>query len=191
MWNYKKEVLTENMIHRYQIDQDGELITYVQFLDLLTSHSIFRSFYNGILADSEFQAYFWENKAMEEHNQNKPYEFVLVNSPYLNSLEADSNDFSEYFNTEEMVVTFPNLGKNALLVVPTPNGKASNYTHLASFVRNASKEQIDDFWKLAAVSYQKEIRYGKKWLSTCGAGVSWLHLRIDDKPKYYRFKDYC
>ncbi len=23
------------------------------------------------------------------------------------------------------------------------------------------------------------------WLSTAGAGVSWLHVRLDDRPKYY------
>jgi hypothetical protein len=23
------------------------------------------------------------------------------------------------------------------------------------------------------------------WLSTAGAGVAWLHVRLDDRPKYY------
>jgi len=26
--------------------------------------------------------------------------------------------------------------------------------------------------------------------STAGAGVSWLHVRLDDRPKYYGFKPY-
>jgi hypothetical protein len=25
------------------------------------------------------------------------------------------------------------------------------------------------------------------WLSTAGAGVPWLHLRLDDRPRYYGF----
>ncbi len=28
------------------------------------------------------------------------------------------------------------------------------------------------------------------WLSTAGAGVSWLHVRLDDKPKYYGHAPY-
>jgi hypothetical protein len=35
-------------------------------------------------------------------------------------------------------------------------------------------------------------RVGSKvvWLSTAGAGVSWLHVRLDDRPKYYQFEPY-
>jgi hypothetical protein len=28
------------------------------------------------------------------------------------------------------------------------------------------------------------------WLSTAGAGVAWLHVRLDDRPKYYGFDEY-
>ena len=28
------------------------------------------------------------------------------------------------------------------------------------------------------------------WLSTAGAGVPWLHVRLDDRPKYYGFGPY-
>jgi hypothetical protein len=27
-------------------------------------------------------------------------------------------------------------------------------------------------------------------LSTAGAGVSWLHVRLDDHPKYYSYEPY-
>ena len=35
-------------------------------------------------------------------------------------------------------------------------------------------------------------RLGTKpvWLSTAGAGVSWLHVRLDDRPKYYGYAPY-
>jgi hypothetical protein len=35
-------------------------------------------------------------------------------------------------------------------------------------------------------------RLGAKpvWLSTAGGGVSWLHVRLDDQPKYYGFEPY-
>jgi hypothetical protein len=28
------------------------------------------------------------------------------------------------------------------------------------------------------------------WLSTAGAGVPWLHVRLDDRPKYCCFRPY-
>ncbi len=28
------------------------------------------------------------------------------------------------------------------------------------------------------------------WLSTAGAGVSWLHVRLDTRPKYYHHGPY-
>jgi len=28
------------------------------------------------------------------------------------------------------------------------------------------------------------------WLSTAGAGVPWLHVRLDDRPKYYHYGPY-
>lgn len=35
-------------------------------------------------------------------------------------------------------------------------------------------------------------RLGAKpvWLSTAGAGVPWLHVRLDDHPKYYGYALY-
>lgn len=32
--------------------------------------------------------------------------------------------------------------------------------------------------------------YSPFWLSTAGMGVSWLHVRLDERPKYYRFQEY-
>jgi hypothetical protein len=28
------------------------------------------------------------------------------------------------------------------------------------------------------------------WLSTAGGAVSWLHVRLDDRPKYYHYAMY-
>ena len=28
------------------------------------------------------------------------------------------------------------------------------------------------------------------WLSTAGGGVDWLHVRLDDRPKYYRHREW-
>ena len=88
------------------------------------------------------------------------------------------------------MISFPNLGGDAQLVVPTPLNDPSHYAHLASFVRNAPADQVRNFWKTTAIVYEQEIGEKTVWLSTAGLGVSWLHVRIDSRPKYYRFQDY-
>jgi len=37
---------------------------------------------------------------------------------------------------------------------------------------------------------QKRINAKRVWLSTAGMGVSWLHVRLDDRPKYYGHRPY-
>ena len=37
---------------------------------------------------------------------------------------------------------------------------------------------------------QRRLSAKPVWLSTAGAGVSWLHVRLDDRPKYYGYAPY-
>ena len=87
-------------------------------------------------------------------------------------------------------MSFANLGRDAFLVVPCPTGRLSAYGHLAAFLRGAQEEQKHALWAL--VGKLMEQRGGSKsvWLSTAGAGVSWLHVRLDDRPKYYGYGPY-
>jgi hypothetical protein len=71
------------------------------------------------------------------------------------------------------------------MVVPCPIGPVNAYGHLASFVRNAPEQQIHDLWQAVADAMARRIATKPVWLSTAGAGVSWLHVRLDDRPKYY------
>ena len=99
------------------------------------------------------------------------------------------------------MVTFPNLGKDALLVSPCFSKKWEKdaYTHLANFVRFGPEDQVSYFWKTVGQSVIGEVnnlgnynksKRGSVWLSTNGMGVSWLHCRLDSSPKYYQFDDY-
>lgn len=120
---------------------------------------------------------------------DEAFEFVLVNSSTLPGLTAEKHFFEKYFSGES-VVSFPNLGGDAQLIVPTDKSADNNYTHLATFVRNAAPEQVDKFWQVVAEIYRKSISETPKWLSTSGLGVYWLHVRIDTRPKYYQYLKY-
>src|SRR5262249_52125723 len=122
---------------------------------------------------------------------DRPFEFVLLNSPGL-ARNPDIEAFAEHFSeaTQGGVVEFPNLGKDALMVVPCPSGPHSAYGHLGAFVRQAPEAQRHALWELVGAAMQHRLSTKPVWLSTAGAGVSWLHVRLDDRPKYYGYAPY-
>jgi hypothetical protein len=88
------------------------------------------------------------------------------------------------------VVEFPNLGRDAIMVVPCPIGAASKYGHLAAFIRQAPESQKHALWEVVGEAMERRLGKSPVWLSTAGAGVSWLHVRLDDRPKYYGYGPY-
>ncbi len=121
---------------------------------------------------------------------SRPFEFVLLDSPGL-ARRPDAEAFAEHFRAGEAgVVTFANLGGDAILVVPCPVAEPSAYGHLAAFVRGAPEPQQHALWRSVDEAMARRIGTKPVWLSTAGAGVSWLHVRLDDRPKYYGYGPY-
>jgi hypothetical protein len=145
----------------------------------------------GLLADSPFTAFRWETPPITIATANRPFEFVLLDSPGL-ARNPDADAFAEHFCgvAQGGVVEFPNLGKDAIMVVPCPNGPLSAYGHLGAFVRQAPEPQRHALWELVGTVMQRRLGTKPVWLSTAGAGVSWLHVRLDDRPKYYGHAPY-
>lgn len=144
MWNYFEVASTENNI-RFSINEDGSSISHSRFLELLTNSEAFRNFYNKILAGIDFEAYLWENKPITNKNTDETYECSLVNSTFLTGISPDHHTFGQYFDKNKNVVTFSNLGGDALLIVPCPQNRKSHYTHIGKFVRNSDGKQQHDF----------------------------------------------
>jgi hypothetical protein len=121
---------------------------------------------------------------------SRPFEFVLPDSPGL-AQHPDPQAFAEHFAAaDKEVVAFPNLGKDAILVVPCPIIEPSAYGHLAAFARLAPESQRHALWRQVGEAMERRVGGKPVWLSTAGAGVSWLHVRLDDRPKYYGFGPY-
>jgi len=189
MWEITKENINANQV-KIKILQNGKPMTFAGWIEGLKSSLEFVEFFVGILNDCPFEAFFWEVKPITQANLSNGFEFVLVSSQSLVNISANDSAFKRYFNEGNKVVSFPNLGGDAQLVVPTQNSDIANYAHLASFIRNAPKDQLAAFWNKVAIEYEKLIGQSYKWLSTAGLGIYWLHVRIDSSPKYYRFNDY-
>ena len=176
---------------RVVIDNDSGPLRYGEVLRLWQEDANFRSLFIDLLADSPFSAFRWETPPITTATANRPFEFVLLDSPGLGQ-NPDAAPFSEHFSggSHGDVVEFPNLGKDAIMVVPCPTGLLKAYGHIGAFVRQAPEPQKHGLWKLVGAAMQRRLSSKPVWLSTAGAGVSWLHVRLDDKPKYYGYEPY-
>jgi hypothetical protein len=150
--------------------------------------SAFRSLWNDLLAGAPFSAFRWETPPVTGGTLARPFEFVLLDSPGL-ARRPDPAAFAEQFGSasDAQVVQFPNLGGDAILVAPCPLAAPSAYGHLGAFVREAPDAQRHALWQAVGAAMAQRMGAKPVWLSTAGAGVPWLHVRLDDRPKYYGF----
>ena len=190
MWKYHAEKIGDTNVTRYTITKEEKAASFQEVIDGWRSSSEFRNFFTGLLRNSLYEGFFWEVKPVTTANLQKEFEFVLVNSSLLPGIQADQSAFAEHFKTDQLVVSFSNLVGDARLIVPTEMSDATNYNHLAAFVRTAPSHQVEKFWQVVGEEYARAINDTPKWLSTAGLGVYWLHVRIDSRPKYYRYSEY-
>ena len=190
MWTKKIIAKTTTAI-RFRILQDKQLLSF-QEIFLLWSNSIeFRTFYIELLATSPFPAFYWEHPGLRTSLLTQPYEFVVLISNSLEKRALNKTAFADFFHTEELVVDFDNLGKNARLVVPTPLGEIADNKHLGKFIRtNKSAQQQLLFQKIGQLMLKRVDAKQTVWLNTAGNGVIWLHIRLDSRPKYYKTQAY-
>jgi hypothetical protein len=134
-------------------------------------------------------AFCWELPALTPAALDRPFECAFVDSPALARVVADPEPFREHFS-DAPVAAFESLGRDAFLLAPSPRADDAVYAHLATFVRGAPASQVDALF--AAVGLAVRARLGPRplWLSTAGLGVSWLHVRLDTRPKYFRTERY-
>jgi hypothetical protein len=128
----------------------------------------------------------WTTASIDHH-----FECVLLDSPGL-SRTPNVVAFSDYFTSHGVddVAVFPNLGNDAILIVPCPVAMDSAYGHIAAFLRNAPEKQRDALWKSVGQTMTSRLSTQPVWLNTAGAGVAWLHVRLDSRPKYYGYITY-
>jgi hypothetical protein len=185
MWSTRSEQLAHGRV--ISVDLKNRPITFSDVLRRWQDDPVFRAFFIALLADAPFSAFRWETPPITTASAVRPFEFVLLDSPDLAS-HPDPDAFAEHFGDpagSNAVVSFPNLNNDAILVVPCPLGPLSAYGHIAAFVREAPDAQKHPLWRLIGELMQRRLGTRPVWLSTAGAGVPWLHVRLDQKPKYY------
>jgi Family of unknown function (DUF6940) len=192
MWEAQTENLPDRAGQKIKLANNGRIPSYADVIELWRHDDQFRTFFNSLLINAPFEAYRWETPAVTASNLNRKFEFVLLDCPGLLTT-PDPHAFESYFASDgarDHIVTFANLGKDATLVVPLPMQPDSSYAHLAAFMRTAPQEQTHALWRTVGDAMQRRISQKPVWLSTAGMGVSWLHVRLDDRPKYYGHAPY-
>ena len=191
MWTSRSTLLADGRVLWVTIDRESCPVSYAEVLNLWRDDATFRSMFIASLADAPFSAFRWETPPITASTADRPFEFVLLDSPGL-ARTPDPGAFSEHFGraAKRGVVEFSNLGNDAIMVVPCPNALPSAYGHLAEFVRQAPELQRHALWQLVGAAMKRRLGTKPVWLSTAGGGVSWLHVRLDDRPKYYGYEPY-
>jgi hypothetical protein len=161
------------------------------FFEALVSDRSLGSALTEVLRESRYSAFAWETPALSPATADREATFAIIDSPALARVDPDPSPFASQLANCDRVATFANLGGDAVLVVPSPRF-APTATHLAGFVRGAPDDVIDDLWSAVgrAVASRRAAKSDPVWVSTAGLGVYWLHVRLDDRPKYYRHRPF-
>jgi hypothetical protein len=192
-WTSTHERLpTDRVIHRTVADASGPLSSGA-VLRLLADSTDFRAWFTSMLLQDAPDAFRWETPALSLETLSRPFECVLIDDPRLQRT-PEPQAFATYFqgrHAETYARSVPNLGRTSELIVPRGIASPATYVHLASFLRGAPASQIDALWRCAGETTLRSLSDRPLWLSTAGAGVAWLHVRVDRVPKYYWHRPYA
>ncbi len=193
MWQVLQDTVKTGVFERYRFaQQDGCVLSYAQVLANWASSPAFAEYFSARLAACPFEAFLWETPPVSSDNLQRPFECVLVDSPQLARVKPDITAFAEHFEAVggASTVTFDNLGGDARLIAPVPPQVPATCTHLAGFLRQAPVSAIIHLWQAVAAAVRETPSGRLLWISSCGLGVYWLHIRLDRFPKYYRYAPY-
>src|SRR5687767_2026235 len=126
---YKNRINNNKIRYRF-MKSDNSNLTYAEFLNLLTSrdNDFLRMFRNELnkasaeLIEPNIASYLWECVPVSSATINKPFEFVMINSPELKKKKQNFSSFQKHFNKSggNDVVSFTSLSGDAVLVSPVP-----------------------------------------------------------------------
>lgn len=193
LWDTRRHELDGGRVYRVRVLHQGQPASYAEAVEGWRRDPAFRAFLNRTLAEAPYGAFLWETPPITSHTLSRLFEFVLVDCPQLARLAPEPDAFVTHFKTAgpgKAATVFPNLGGDAILIAPTPQAPLDAYGHLAAFVRFAPVGQRDEFWRIVGEAIGGHLGDRPLWLSTNGLGVTWLHVRLDRRPKYYTFEPY-
>lgn len=174
--------------------QEGEELAPLSrraFYEALAQDAAFRTLFIEALLNTEYPALAWETAPISRATADLPMAQCVLPHPALARAVPDIASFGEHLNSGRGttdVRSFLNWGGDARLVVPCESTPKIDYAHMMSFLKNAPTHQRDTLFREVGQHVLHHLRTEEEpvWVSTAGMGVSWLHIRLDKRPKYYR-----
>jgi hypothetical protein len=189
-WTIARDTPSPGQVTKLRLLADDRALRHAEVLALWQTSHEFRRMFLDALAGQPFAAFRWETPAITAATIEREFECVVIDAPELLT-SPDQDAFDEHFERGvEGVVVFPNLRGDATLIAPCPVAPAEIYAHLAAFVRGAPEPQQHALVEQIGRVTQRLLSTRPIWLSTAGAGVAWLHVRLDTRPKYYAHLPY-
>lgn len=188
--------IEEAMAGRAQVHAiacDGAPLSWGDALAALRTDAGFHDYLGSLVAASRFRALRWETPPVTAATLGRPFAFVLVDDPWLDT-DPEPGVFGPYFDAvpaATSVLALPNLGGDAQLVVPRGIAPPRVYAHFAAFLRGAPEPQVHALWRCVGETAASLLSARRLWISTAGGGVAWLHVRLENRPKYYAYWPYA
>eukprot|EP00339_Tiarina_fusa_P027892 CAMPEP_0117046704 /NCGR_PEP_ID=MMETSP0472-20121206/32287_1 /TAXON_ID=693140 ORGANISM="Tiarina fusus, Strain LIS" /NCGR_SAMPLE_ID=MMETSP0472 /ASSEMBLY_ACC=CAM_ASM_000603 /LENGTH=143 /DNA_ID=CAMNT_0004759145 /DNA_START=95 /DNA_END=523 /DNA_ORIENTATION=+ len=134
------------------------------FITNLQSSADFRFLLSEEISSVPWEGVFFETKPISKGTLENEMEFVIVKSSAVASIVANKKPFLSHIQDGPLngVVSFPNLGKDATLIVPCQNEgqNIQSYGHLLTFLRQVPAEQKDNLWKLVGDELENRLESG-------------------------------
>ena len=190
MFEIERAELENGRIQHIKILENKTILTYGDVVQRWQDDQRFVEMFIQILANCAFTAFRWETPPITSATQSQEFQFVLLQDDWLGRRQPNTQAFANQLARREQqqtVATFPNLGGDAVMVVPAGLIEDSAYSEIASFSRHAPLKQQIDLWRAVGQAMSKHLGAEPVWLSCAGGGVAWLHVRLDSRPKYYGY----
>jgi Family of unknown function (DUF6940) len=158
----------------------------------LTWGEILKKWNNGII-DINWPNYNFQWKCLPFKNLDDKFEYIFIKDDNLQYNKHDISPFLKYINNNcNSAISFWNLNKDSIMIIPNLPKRNANFSTMKTFINDATNDEIKNLFKETSSQIIKVIdNKNKIYLNTHGHGASYLHVRIDFKPKYgYKFLNF-
>jgi len=178
----------------FKITEGTAPVTWRRFIELTSSKDQkFTIAIQAAIKSTGFKYIFLNCPPLSKTTLDKEFEMAVLEASWeLENIETDMDKFRDKFKGKKWVASFYNLGLDAVLVSPFAREDQDKkiYSSLGPFIWHAPDEQQVAVWHNVGMGLGVFVKRRTVWLNTEGRGVHYLHLRLDSRPKYYRYNPF-
>jgi hypothetical protein len=169
MWSHQTESIENGRGQKITLMRGGQPVPYSVVIKLWQADADFRAYFTGLLAAAPHCAFRWETSS------------ITVG---VRSLLRESNGRKFRARVRQSRARRGSGGT-------APTGTGGRLRTSRRFPAPCSEHTNDELWRQVGLEMQRRLTQpGPTSLSTAGGGVAWLHVRLDTRPKYYRYTPY-